>query len=233
MPDRKIYIKEISKEVTLRRNTRIKRLSLKISPYSGVVLCVPFFVSEKRAVAFLLQNRAWLEKHLANEKYTNKEIPSQINLASCILDFKETEHNKPRIEHNKKDWVIYIPEKLNFEEKQKLKRELLIKILHIEAKRYLPSRVSELADNHGFKYGKISLRNQKTRWGSCSFHDNISLNIQLMRLPSHLIDYVIIHELCHTVHKNHSSQFWELAHEIMGSSLYFCKEEMKNQRIKL
>ncbi len=85
----------------------------------------------------------------------------------------------------------------------------------------MPHRVQHLSDLHGFTYGKLSFRNQKTRWGSCSFHNNISLNIQLMRLPLHLIDYVIIHELCHTVHKNHSAKFWQLVHEKMGNSVHF------------
>ena len=76
------------------------------------------------------------------------------------------------------------------------------------AKLYLINRLRILANQHGFTYNKVSVRNQKTRWGSCSFNNNISLNIKLVCLPKHLADYVILHELVHTKIKNHSPSFW-------------------------
>ncbi len=76
------------------------------------------------------------------------------------------------------------------------------------AKLYLINRLRILANRHGFTYNKVSVRNQKTRWGSCSFNNNISLNIKLVCLPKHLADYVILHELIHTKIKNHSPSFW-------------------------
>lgn len=83
-----------------------------------------------------------------------------------------------------------------------------IKQIRKKAKEYLPKRVDYLAKQYGFNYGKLSFRNPKTRWGSCSQSDNISLNIALVTMPAKLIDYVILHELTHTVEKNHSSKFW-------------------------
>ena len=76
------------------------------------------------------------------------------------------------------------------------------------AKRYLIDRLDYLARLHSFNYNKITIRNQKTRWGSCSADNNISLNIKLACLPKLLIDYVIMHELVHTKIKNHSPSFW-------------------------
>ena len=78
----------------------------------------------------------------------------------------------------------------------------------ISGSQFLINRINELADKYGFIFNKVSIRNQKTRWGSCSIKNNISLNIQLMRLSNSLIDYVILHELVHTVVKNHSILFW-------------------------
>ena len=83
-----------------------------------------------------------------------------------------------------------------------------IKELKKSAKNYLPKRIEMLAVEHGFKYNKLALRNQKTRFGSCSFKNNINLNINLMNYDKDVIDYVIIHELVHTKIKNHSKEFW-------------------------
>jgi len=77
-----------------------------------------------------------------------------------------------------------------------------------KARTILIARLELLAQRHGFKYNKVSIRNQKTRWGSCSAKNNISLNIKLLTLPQELMDYVILHELVHTVQKNHSKKFW-------------------------
>ncbi len=76
------------------------------------------------------------------------------------------------------------------------------------AKATISRRVSELAGIHGFDYGKITIRRQKTRWGSCSANNNLSLNIKLAALPEELMDYVILHELVHTKVRNHSGEFW-------------------------
>jgi predicted metal-dependent hydrolase len=77
-----------------------------------------------------------------------------------------------------------------------------------KAKTKLKRRLRYLADKHGYTYKRVFIRNQRTRWGSCSAKDNISLNIKLINLPSECVDYVILHELAHTKHKNHGNEFW-------------------------
>ncbi len=72
----------------------------------------------------------------------------------------------------------------------------------------MPERTRFLADKYGFEIGRIALRNQKTRFGSCSYRNNINLNINLMNYDFDVIDYVILHELAHTKIKNHSKDFW-------------------------
>ena len=84
------------------------------------------------------------------------------------------------------------------------------------ARRKLINRLEELADWNGFTYNRVFIRNQKTRWGSCSAHNNINLNIKLALLPDMLIDYVILHELLHTRVKNHSREFWGEMDRLVG-----------------
>ena len=101
---------------------------------------------------------------------------------------------------------------------QEIIRNSIIKALRIEAKEYLPDRTYELAKKLGFKLNRVFIKNNKTLWGSCSGKNNINLNLHLLRLPSHLIDYVIIHELCHTVEKNHGKNFWALLDKVSGNA---------------
>ena len=76
------------------------------------------------------------------------------------------------------------------------------------ARQLLTKRLYELAQKYNFQYNKVSIRSQKTRWGSCSSKNNISLNKKLLHLPNDLIDYILLHELVHTRVKNHSKDFW-------------------------
>ncbi len=88
------------------------------------------------------------------------------------------------------------------------KNNNLPKIDRKEAREKLGKRLAELAQEHNFQYNRVSIRNQRTRWGSCSSKDNISLNMKLLHLPDQLIDYILLHELVHTRVKNHSKDFW-------------------------
>jgi predicted metal-dependent hydrolase len=94
-------------------------------------------------------------------------------------------------------------------------------------------RLKELAAQHGFQYQNAGIRNQKTRWGSCSSRNNISLNIHLLNLPEHLRDYVILHELVHTEHKNHSKRFWTRLDEVADGKSRLLRKEMKSHRIEV
>ena len=89
------------------------------------------------------------------------------------------------------------------------KSRVLPEINREDARKILNQRLAELATEHDFEYAKVSIRKQKTRWGSCSSQNNISLNQSLLHLPDDLIDYVLLHELTHTRVKDHSPSFWD------------------------
>lgn len=88
-------------------------------------------------------------------------------------------------------------------------RTMIVNVLRREAKHHLPKRLEHLANMHGFSYTSVRFTHASSRWGSCNQHSAISLNIALMNIPFELIDYVLIHELAHTKHLNHSAKFWD------------------------
>jgi predicted metal-dependent hydrolase len=109
-----------------------------------------------------------------------------------------------RFLHSKSDWV-----NKHLENMERIEKKIpLAKVDKTRARHILIPRLEYLAEKHGFKYNRVALRNQKTRWGSCSSKNNINLNINLASLPQDLMDYVILHELTHTKVKNHSKDFW-------------------------
>ncbi|MDR1331017.1 MAG: M48 family metallopeptidase, partial [Tannerella sp.] len=110
---------------------------------------------------------------------------------------------------------------------QPLLRRMLKKALRHEATRVLPPRLATLAAQHGFRYAEVTIRDVKTRWGSCSTAKNISLSLSLLLLPAHLIDYVMLHELCHTVEMNHSTRFWQLMDRVTDNRAKTLRSELK------
>ncbi|MBR4133915.1 MAG: M48 family metallopeptidase [Bacteroidales bacterium] len=82
--------------------------------------------------------------------------------------------------------------------------------LRIQAKAALPPRLAELAALHGFTYNTVRIKHNVSNWGSCSELGNINLNLNLMRVPEHLRDYVMLHELCHLRYMNHGPEFHAL-----------------------
>ena len=109
----------------------------------------------------------------------------------------------------------------------------LIEQMRREAKALLPARVEFWAQKFGFKYGRVTIRASRSKWGSCSGENNISLSLFLMTLPEHLRDYVIIHELCHTVHHNHSASFHALADRCFGGAEKSLQRELRRHSITL
>jgi len=86
--------------------------------------------------------------------------------------------------------------------------------LRAQAKQQLPPRLAELAAMHGFKYSRVTIKNNISNWGSCSSKGNINLNLRLVSLPPHLSDYVMLHELCHLKYLNHGPKFHELLESV-------------------
>ena len=127
----------------------------------------------------------------------------------------------------KKNWIRKHLDKMKaVEEEHENFSKNSTEIDRADARKKLVGRLNELSEKHGFKYNKVFLKNQKTRWGSCSAKDNINLNMKLVRLPDEMIDYVLLHELVHTRIKDHTKAFWRELDRFVGDA------KAKNKRLK-
>lgn len=139
-----------------------------------------------------------------------------------------------KILHDKELWIMKQLERM--QEKKALYEEE--KITHLtnaeiqkladQALKYIPERVAYFAKIMGVNYGRITIRNQKTRWGSCSSKGNLNFNCLLMLTPPEIIDYVVVHELCHRKEMNHSENFWNEVEKVIPDykdSLQWLKNE--------
>ena len=119
---------------------------------------------------------------------------------------------------SKKHWIAkHLEQAREMERKRIQVSERVDGIDFAKAAEFLSQELRRLANRHGFHVHRITVRNQKTRWGSCSADNNISLNVNLVHLPPTLQRYVFLHELLHTRIKNHSRKFWIELERLIGN----------------
>lgn len=112
-------------------------------------------------------------------------------------------------------------------------RKVIEESLRQNAKSILPSRLGHLSKQYGLPYVNVKINSSQGRWGSCSARKNINLSYFLVLLPSHLIDYVLLHELCHTREMNHSERFWSLLNQFTEGKALALRTELKNYRTEI
>ena len=191
-------------EVNFKKHPFSKSIKITLKKEGSILVTMPYLCPYKTARNFLMSNFEKIKTFEMPQKVLSPSLSTKFDTLKII----KSDCLKTKIED--KIVCFYYPENVDFSDKiiQKELKEAHFKAIKIEAKNYLPSRLEFLAKKFNFKYGNVALRNQKTRFGSCSFQNNINLNINLMNYDFDVIDYVLIHELCHTRVKNHSDKFW-------------------------
>lgn len=127
----------------------------------------------------------------------------------------------------RRDWVLQTIAR----QKEKYKDAVLpteaeIDALRLQAKNELPARLSELALRYGFAYNRVTIKHNATNWGSCSAKGNINLNLNIVRLPRALQDYILLHELCHLRHQDHGHGFHLLLEHVLTDNLLKLMDDM-------
>lgn len=212
MASQVVQLKQIGK-VTFSQNQRSKNIKLSVKADKSVLVSFPFFITPKEALAFVTKNEKWILKQQEKMQthITTIEPNTQIGTKLHNIRFTQGEKNSAR----RKDKTIIISV-TDFDNDLSIAfiEEVVTSIYRYEAKVLLPDRLANLAAKHSFSYNKLTIRNNRRNWGSCSSKNNISLNLQMMKLPDKLIDYILLHELVHTEIKNHGPDFWQKLNQL-------------------
>lgn len=199
--------------ITVRRSARATQVRLRVAPdgtlRASMPLYAPLFLLKRLIKASRTQLRSMLEQARPQAFYTDGQ---QIGKSHTLIVRQGTKLSATR---SKQHIIVTLPASKTLSDADVIRkvRDASSTALRVEAKSYLPKRLQYLANQHGFTYNKVRFSHASSRWGSCSSEKTISLNIALMKLPFELIDYVIIHELAHTVELNHSDRFWRLVEQ--------------------
>ncbi len=191
-----------------------------------MLVSFPFFVSEKEVLSFLARNEVWIRNH-QDKAVAQRKVYGESEVIQTKLHQIKLCHGKTEDVETIGKVVKVFSADFNSEKSRIFLENILNQVYRYEARKLLPPRLKELAGIHGFNYNKVSIRNNKRNWGSCSSCNNISLNLQMMKLPDHLIDYILLHELVHTEIKDHSERFWKKLDEVTGGKARELAKEVK------
>ncbi|MCK4879698.1 MAG: M48 family metallopeptidase [Bacteroidales bacterium] len=193
------------------RSTRARSLAIRINQQGEVRVTIPRHLSQRRAERFFLSKQQWVLKRLngLNHKDCRKTVPPE----GGSIQIRGREYPVRLLQGD--DSV----------------EAAIWRALREEALRYLPGRVAELSEKHGFQITGLKIRKMKTRWGSCTARRSINLNSWLMMLPEQLSDYVILHELMHTRIPDHGKRFWEELDGVTGGLSKNFRRELRNHQI--
>ena len=204
---------------SVRTSKRAKRISVRYGYDTGLEVVYPVGIIEPIPEELLRDKSEWIIAAKEKVRAARKKIPRRKYIEGETYLFLGTAYrlrltvnalqNQAKATLGDYELVLATSDPRYWDDLAS-KRRAIENFYREEAKCYLPRRVSELAKRHGFEYNNIRIKNQKTRWGSCSVKRNINLNLRLMMAPDAAIDYVIMHELCHLREMSHSQAFWRL-----------------------
>lgn len=230
------YYKDIPEigRVLFRKNNKAKNLYITVNHKQEIKVTIPRGVKEQEVLLLILKKKDWIKKQVEKSKLNSP--PEIYKFDEPIKTYK---HDIVIVQEVRNDLYAYykdtdiieirIPKQATetSEQVQNFIANIVIEAYRYEAKMIIPQRVKAWAEKLNIKYNKLFIKNNKTNWGSCSSVNNININLHVLRLPEHLIDYIIVHELTHVLHKNHSKTFWDTLSSFLNTDAKLLRKELK------
>lgn len=215
-----------------------KRIHVRILPH-GLKVSMPNNYTEQEAMNFVNSKEAIIlkkQQSLLDKPASNAlQIDENTQLQTLTFLVKALRIERKDIYFKLKDKVLTIEFPLATDCKsvkvQKIFWNGINYFLKQEAKRLLPDRTKQLAQKHGFSLSAVKIQSSKSRWGSCSQRKSINLSYYLLLTPVHLIDYVILHELCHTKEMNHGVNFWRWMDRVTDNNSKELRAQLKKHHM--
>jgi len=197
-------------EYTIKRHRRAKHVKLLYTHHGGLQITMPHRFSVKQLPSILEEHKEWiLQQKIKHDRPSAYVKPQDINLQAIqqkwIVHYFQND-KRPRVKQFAANEIILSGDIREFA----VCREKLSNWVKKQAHLHLTSYFKHLAREIGMPFLDVSVRSQATLWGSCSQDKSIRLNFKLIFLPVELMRHIMIHELCHTIHMNHSQKFWDL-----------------------
>ncbi len=197
-------------EYRVRRSRRARHLRLSVSPVGEVEVVLPQRLALHHVAPFVERHHAWLRRtleRLAAEQAARGEVdglPQRVELAA-LGEHWGVDYVGGRAAARSAGERLLVGGETPEE-----RRAALCRWSARRAVAVLPPWLTRVSEELGLPFARVTVRGQKSRWGSCSSSGTISLNRKLLFVPPQLVDYLCVHELCHMVHPNHSPRFWAL-----------------------
>ena len=203
---------------TVKQSPKAKSIRLKVTPQDGLSVIVPRGFDEKQIPAILLRKQVWIAEKLEHaaekrrffEPRPLEHLPEFVPLRALSQEWRIS---YKEVESKSGVWLRAADCELVMESAQFERATVTLKLkewLRSKVRDELFPLVRTFAAKSGFEVNDLMVKSQRTRWASCSSRKNVSLNIKLLFIAPELVRYVIVHELCHTVYMNHTSDFWRL-----------------------
>lgn len=195
-------------------------MNLTIRPESGLEVIIPQRFSRAHIPKIIEDNRSWIDGALARWAESQALLdqswpPELLSLnaidINCPIEYAEVSENDPP-RCRRKGELFYVTG--DYQNKSALKRVLEAELKKL-AREELQPWIEALSEEHQLPFSRLSIRGQKGRWGSCSSKKSINLNYKLLFLPPELVEYVLLHELAHTRHMDHSAAFWQFVSSLL------------------
>jgi predicted metal-dependent hydrolase len=190
-------------QIAKRRTQKVIRLTIR---GSIVKVTQPSWLPYSAGITFVKSRKEWISEHLKAESMHEQGA----SILGRTLEFARSTNTNLSSRVTNTTVLIRLPEGYYPEDAavQEYINRKLTSLARDEGERFLPARVAQLADMFGFTYKSVQIRQLKSRWGSCNSHKELVFNLNLIKLDPLHIDYVILHELTHTIHMNHGPEFW-------------------------
>lgn len=220
--------KELGRLV-IRVNSRARRLIFRTKS-DAIYITVPPGTKAKDiedAISSLKEKLLENQQRLPERKII--DLDYQIDTPHFKLSLINGQQKRFLADYKSGEMRIICPPDTDFrdEDLQVWLRKVIEEALRRNAKSVLPARLHLLSKEYGFTYNNIRINSSKGRWGSCSIRKDINLSYYLLLLPQHLIDYVLLHELCHTREMSHNEHFWNLLHSVTNNKALELRNELK------